>query len=101
MIKYELKSETVQLKDKKDIHEGCSLEQEWMDPELIRSFDEKDKALEELKKYSTVVEKTRPFAGRAFYEVKEYFVEEVEYNEEGDIVNSGNIWEYSRMPEMD
>lgn len=52
-IKYELKknSKEISYSDRMEIMQGCTLNQEDQEPEIIKSFDNKDDALLELRNY--------------------------------------------------
>ena len=94
MTRYELKknSREIRYTDRLEIKPGCTTEQDDQDPELIASFESKDKALDEMKKYKSSVSKS----GRLF-EVVEYYVEENQYGEGGEFVSGGDIWNFSAM----
>ena len=80
-------------KDRKRIKPGICLEYNYdRNPSLVETFASTEKAMEELgKRKSTVV-----YMGRYFL-VTEYYVEESEYDEEGDWISGGNIWGYSEF----
>lgn len=56
-IKYELKknSKEISYSDRMEIMQGCTLNQEDQEPEIIKSFDNKDDALLELRNYLLIV----------------------------------------------
>lgn len=97
-MKYEIRKNTreISYKDRKEIKEGCTLDQFDQELEIIKVFDDKEKALEELKAYSSSISKFSGGAG-AYYLVTEYYVEENEYDEDGDRVSGGDVWEFSKM----
>ena len=94
MKKYELKSATVEVRKWCDIKEGCT--QDDQHPHLIKSFDDKEEALEELKKYETTV-RTLSDALGTYYLVEEFYVDEHEYDEDGEWIGGGDVWEYSKI----
>lgn len=93
---FELKKNTVEVKPN-DLKEGCAAVDDMnADPEIIKSFDNKEEALEELKKYKTEVHKFPSPIG-SMYSVTEYYIQEVEYDEDGDWISGGDVWEISKM----
>ena len=100
MIRYDLMKSTVEVNDVKKIKPGCTffenIEQgKDPSPELIKSFESKEAALEELKKYETEIE--RYSYGMTYFYVTEWFVEECDYDEDGDVFELGDIWKFSEM----
>lgn len=96
MIKYEIKKgyEEVRWKDRKKIMPGIATQTE--EPELIAVFDTLEEAKEELKKYESIIWLLSGGAG-AYYGIWEYYIEENEYDEDGDWIDGGSIWEFSKM----
>ena len=80
----------------KKYYEGCTTDRCDTNPEVIKTFDNKDEALEELKKYNTQVTDYR-----SYLLVEEYYVEEQEQDEDGEFVDGGDIWEYSKLEECE
>lgn len=97
MIKYEIKKgyEEISWKDRKKIMPAVAVQVIDSDPELIASFDTLEEAKNELKKYESVVWLTG--GSNPYYDITEYYIEENEYNEDGDWIDGGNVWEYSKM----
>ena len=98
MIKYELRenSREVKYKERFEIAPGCTANQDDCESKLIKSFDSKEDALKELEQYESNICKFDTATGPK-YEVTEYFVEEVECNEDGEWVAGGDIWGFSEM----
>lgn len=94
--KYEIveKSAEIKWKDRKNITTGCAADDP--DPKLIEKFDTLQEAQKELKKYKTSIKEDRGNNG-TFYVVKEYSIEENEYDEDGDWISGGDVWDYSDM----
>lgn len=92
MKKFEIKKTNAELKKVNEIRQGASVDQDGYDAELIASFDTADEAKEELKKYSTKVDEMS-----GYYSMTEYYIEESEYDEDGDWVNGGDILEFSEL----
>lgn len=96
ITKFELKKATREIpyKNKKEIVEGCTTNYDgdiW--PVVINSFDTKDEALEELKKYKSEAEYFS--AAVSYYDITEYYVEEIKYDENGEFVDSEGIWAFA------
>jgi hypothetical protein len=88
---YELKSNHIEVKSLKALSEGCTLEQDSTYPELIKSFEDKQEALDELKKYKT---ETRDMSN--YYLVTEFYVEIAKYDD-GEWVDGGDIVEFTKF----
>lgn len=102
MKKFELFKNTVEInwREKDRIKEGCTIDhQRDCDPVLIKSFDNGEKALEELSNYQSNIRELKGNLG-IYYEVTEYYIQETIYNEDGDFIEGGDIWEFSKMPEL-
>ena len=76
----------------KEVYEGCTTDRCDTNPEVIKTFDDKDEALKELENYTTQVTDYR-----SYYLVEEYYVEEQEQDEDGNFLDGGDIWEYSKI----
>lgn len=99
MIKYEIKKgyEEVSWKDRKKIMPGITVDTDGdKEPELIAEFDTLEEARKELKKYESSIWLLSGGAG-AYYGIEEYYIEENEYEEDGEWVDGGSIWEFSKM----
>lgn len=96
MTKYELKKDTIELKNIGEYYPGCVLDKNDADPVLLESFNNKDNALNALKKYKTGVRDLSSH-GIKYVLVTEYYIEESEYNEDGDWIGGGDILDYSKM----
>lgn len=94
MTKYELfkLNNEISWKNRYGILPGCSIDLNGsQDPEKIEEFQTKEEALEALKKYSTSVGE-----GSGFFLITEYYVSEIEYDDDGDFLNE-DILKYSKM----
>lgn len=87
-------------RNKEEIEEGCTTKQDNQQAKVLESFDNKDEALQELWKYRTDITEYSGSAG-TYYAITEYYVEENVYNEDGEWVEGGDIWEYSKMPNLE
>ena len=65
---------------------GCTLNQDDLEVETVKSFDSKKEAIQELQKYKTEIRELSGSAGK-YFSVIEYYVED----------DDGNIWEFSKM----
>lgn len=95
-IKFELVKNEIEIgyRKKGEIVEGCTLNSDNQYPEIIKSFDNKDDAIEELKNYkSEIVEMNGNFG--KYFVVTEYYVEESFYDEDGDFIEAGDVLKFS------
>lgn len=97
MKKYEVKENTIEVnyKNRKSIKAGVSLESENQEPVTIVSCETLEEAQEELKKLKTDIKENH--YNTTFYTVTEYYIEENEYDEDGDWVTGGDIYDFSEM----
>lgn len=101
MKKFEIYRYDIEIPYRKraEVKEGCCLLAQDCNPEKIASFDSKEEALEEIKKYKTDVALMSGGAGH-YYHIEEYAVEENEYDEDGDFVNGTDYWAFSKIEEI-
>ena len=94
MIQFELKKrvDEIRFKDRLKIKQGCVVDNMENYIDTIKTFNDKESALTELKKYITEIKEVSNY-----YLVTEYFVEEVEVDEEGEFISNGDIWDISTM----
>lgn len=92
MVKYELirRSKEFTYKTRNEIKSGCTMYDS--DPEKLKSFDELKEAKTELEKYKTEIQHSGNI-----YTVTEYMIEQNEYDDDGEWVNGGDVWEISTM----
>lgn len=99
MVKYELKKDSIEVryKDRKEIKPGVVLIADNREPELIKAFDNKGEALEELRKYKSNI--TKHTYNGTLYLVEEYYVEKNTYDDEDEEewLAGGDICEFSKM----
>lgn len=95
MIKYELRKGSIEIsyKNRFEIAPGIAVDD--ID-EVIATFDTLEDAKKELEKYSTYIRSLSGSAG-SYYLVEEYFVEEIELDEDEDFICSLGVHEYSKM----
>lgn len=67
------------------------------EPQIILSTTDKQEAIDALEGFRTTIYKET--GNQSSYEVTEYYVEENEYNEDGDWVSGGNICKYAEVEE--
>lgn len=99
MVKYELLKDHIEMayRDRRKIEPGIVLISDNLTPELIKSFDNEEDALEELRQYeSSIIECT---SGTRYIVVEEYWVEECIYDDkdEGGRLSGGDICGISKM----
>ena len=97
MKKYEVKENTIEVnyKNRKSIKAGVSLESENQEPTIIASFDTLKEAQKKLKELKTDI-KENHYNG-TYYNVTEYYIEENEYDEDGEWLTGGDIYDFSEM----
>ena len=102
MKKYEIMKSyrEISYKNRDEIREGCTMEQADQEPEMMESFDSLEAAREALKKYQSEVEELRGGAG-TFFGVTEYYIQNAEYDEDGDWIGGGDVWDFSPLPEIE
>lgn len=95
--KYEVIKNSIEISysNRRNIMEGCTVNQDDCDPEIIKSFDSKEDALKELQKYDTDIRKLSGGAG-TYYSITEYYVEENTYDDD-KWVSSEGVCGYSKM----
>lgn len=100
-IRYELKTSKteVEYRKKEQLKEGASEERD-PSPELIETFESKQEALEELKKYRTEIHLMQG-ATNKYYHITEYYVEEAHYDSDGEWIGGGDILEFSEFPTIE
>lgn len=98
--KFEIVKNTIEVK-KGEIKEGCTIdiERTVQEPEKLESFDTKEEALKALANYQSKVRELSGHLG-IYYEVTEYYIEENDYDEDGEWVSGGDIHAFSKMPEQ-
>lgn len=98
MKKYNIYKATREIKERNmcDIVEGCTVSGDDIFDELIKSCDTLEEAREALKKYKTDI---TYYAGNVedCYLITEYYVLPEIYDEDGEIVESGDIEEITKM----
>lgn len=79
----------------KKVYEGCTLEgkNEYY-PERIKEFNNKEDAIKELSKYDTSVTDYK-----RYFLVEEYYIEELEEDNNGDFIGGGDVWDFSKLPD--
>lgn len=101
MKKYVLKECTCSCywKDRAHLQEGYAVFND-EDPTEITTFDDKQQAIQELRKYRTTVEyyEGMPYN---FYVVTEYCIETGEYNKEGEFVGGSLDYCITDFPQYD
>jgi len=101
MKKFDLTKQTIEVlyKNKDQIKPGVVFDRNDLFPEIIMSFEDKDAALTELKKYKSKILELSGSLG-TYYSVTEYYVQENTYDEDGKLFEESDVWEFSEMPEF-
>lgn len=95
MKKYELREKEIEVrfKNRNKIKPGCTADLGLdTDSELIKSFDDRDEAEEALREYKSSIREVG-----SVYLVKEFYVEENDYDDDGEWISGGDIWGFSEM----
>ena len=90
MTIYELKKHTKEIRNREDIVEGCTLDDEY--PVVIGKFTVKDEALKRLSEQHKSTAESFSNCGMNFYMVTEYAVEAYEVDEDGDFVSGSDFY---------
>lgn len=94
VMKYEIRKNYIEVRKKADIVEGCTLQQNWQEPEILEVFESLEEAKEALVKYESAVRWMDSTIG--FYAVEEFYIEENEYNKDGEWLSGGDVWEFAK-----
>lgn len=94
MKKFELRQDTIEVKwkERNIIKKGVTLNQADSEPTIIKKFDYLDEALQELKSYKSSINELS-----GYFVITEYYVQENEYDEEGELLNMQDIAGISEM----
>ena len=92
MKKFELMKNTADVSEK-NICEGCTLNFDWLYPECLKVFDNLEDARKELNNYLTEYKNS---ASTGKVNVTEYYIVENIYDEDGEFVSGGDIWDFSK-----
>ena len=105
MKRYEIRMDRTEVRKAQDVKKGCILNDDVLQPETVAIFENLEDAREALKSYKSSVAKLR--SAWTYYLVEEYYIAEVEYNEdyeewtEGDIYDFADFLENSDFLELD
>ena len=87
---YELRWETIEVYSTKNIRQGIVVSQNGdTNPQIIKTFDTKEEALTALNAYHTEIRELSHH--RRYWEVKEYYIEENTYDQDGEFVKGGDV----------
>ena len=98
MKKIELRKNSIEVswKNRKTIKEGITTTQDDQYPEIVKSFDNLEDAKNELQKYKSNIRELSGGAGK-YYLIEEYYIEENTYDKDGEWLEGGDIWEFSKI----
>lgn len=96
--RFEIKKDNMEIRyrDRNQIKPGCTLDNMNSDPKVIEVYDNKEDALNALRKYKTEISEFSFPTGRMF-DVTEYYVEENTYDDDGEPESCNGVWEESKM----
>lgn len=94
MKKFEIRKNVAEVRKKSEIKIGVTLAQDFQEPEVLESFDTKEEALEALKEYKSSYERMDGYHA-PYYIVEEVYVEENIYDEDGEWIEGGDVWEFA------
>lgn len=89
-------SRELRYKERFEIQAGCTLSQSDINPEILESYDTREEALEALKGYGSSFGEVRGNSG-IYYLVYEYYIEEAEYDEDGERIDAQCTMDFSKM----
>ena len=98
MKKFELRKNSIEVswKNRKTIKEGITTTQDDQYPEIVKSFDNLEDAKNELQKYKSNIRELSGGVGK-YYLIEEYYIEENTYDKDGEWLEGGDIWEFSKI----
>lgn len=98
MNKYEVRRNSIEIpwKKRREIKEGITTMSDFQAPEIIESFDNLEEAQAALQKYSSSIAEMSGATG-TYYSVTEYYIEENTYDEDGEWLEGGDVWEVSKL----
>ena len=93
MKKFEIRKASAEIRNRLDIAEGCAraIDEE---PETMNTYDSIEEARKFLAGLKTSISELSSPIGR-YYLVEEFYIEENEYDEDGDWVSGGDVWQFS------
>lgn len=86
-----------EVRNAKDVKKGCILTDDVQQPEIVATFESFEEAREALKGYKSSVTKLR--SSWTYYLVEEYYMQELEYNEDYEEWTEGDIYEFAEFLE--
>lgn len=98
MEKYNIYKAEKEIKSRNtcDIVEGCTVSSDDIFSELIKTCDTLEEAREALKKYKTNITYYSGNVG-GYFLIAEYYILPETYDEDGEIIESGDIQEFTKM----
>lgn len=86
-------------KDKSKIDQGCTVSTPRMKekPEILLEFDNLEDAKKALSKYASIIELEKTVVGSR-WRFTEYYIEELNFDENGEWIPDGDIWAFSEIP---
>lgn len=93
MKRFEIRMDRTEVRKAQDVKKGCILNDDVMQPETVATFETLTEAREALKSYNSSVAKLR--SSYTYYLVEEYYIAEVEYDEDYEEWTEGDIYEFA------
>lgn len=93
-VKFDIVKNSVEVsfKERKSIREGISVSRDDYTEEVEKSFKNAEDALLELQNHKTEIKE-----GGGVYDVEEYYVQENKYDMDGELLENGDILQFSKM----
>lgn len=82
----------VSFKERKSIKEGITVNRDDYTEEVEKTFKSAEEALVELQNHKTEIKE-----GAGVYNIVEYYVQENKYDTDGELLESGDILQFSKM----
>lgn len=98
MKEFEILKNSIEVawKNRKEIKEGITLTANEQYSKIVAILDTLDEAKVELQKYKSSIRELSGGAGK-YYLVEEYYIEENSYDENGNLIECGDVGEYSKI----
>lgn len=97
MKRFEIRMDRTEVRKAQDVKKGCILNDDVMQPETVATFETLTEAREALKNYNSSVAKLR--SAYTYYLVEEYYIAEVEFDEDYEEWTEGDIYDFAEFLE--
>lgn len=96
MERFEIRMDRTEVRKAQDVKKGCILNDDVLQPETVATFENLEDARKALKGYKSSVTKLSHH-GMSYYLVEEYYIAEVEYNEDYEERTEGDIYDFAEF----